>query len=249
MSTRLDDLVESFVGNEKETERESIIRDIVNNVNKSSSILPLIVVLGKFLISATSDTQRKDSILIIYKVLQNCNNLQLNISELTNIINFLLSRFEHDLTCQPYIIITIDVLYNKYHQQLSSHKNGQLFIQIITTILTKLDYEQIKLKIKSPNKSSLNYNQFSRQQLLKLLNHSIINYTNLIINKINNNNDDLFIDGCSKLIDGESDPRNILLSFNLYQSIFNYFSNQILSKHVQVQYPLKIRNTMYPCTQ
>eukprot|EP01084_Bolivina_argentea_P234696 395101_1 len=198
----LQQLVESFVGNTDNSAKDNIIADIIKSINTTSAILPLIIVLGKFLTSSDSSTstkQRQDAIIIIYETLKNCPNLQLKITELKTIVTFLLSRFEHDLTCQSYIILTTCVLYNKYHNNLCTHNNGELLIQLLSTIINKLDYEQIKLKIKYKDKSTLNYNQLSREQLLKLFNHSLNNYTNIIIKHLTT--DDIFITGCIQLID------------------------------------------------
>ena len=233
----LKQLIENYVGNENETERDTKMSQIINTMNKSSKILPLIMVLGEFLTSSTSNLQRQDAILIIYQTLKQCTNLHLIPSELTTIINFLCSRFEHDLVCQSYLLLTLCVLYNKYHTQLcskSSDSDGQiLFVNVMQTIINKLDYEQIKMKIKYKSKSAVNYNQLSREQYLKLLNHALINHSDIILHRFEPN--DVFIDGCIRIMDSESDPRNILLLFNLFQSIFKYFSHQILSKHLRVQ--------------
>ena len=234
-------LVKNYVSNDNESEKNTQMSKIINAMNKSSNILPLIMVLGEFLTSATSNHERQSAILIIYQTLKQCASINLSSIELKTILNFLCSRFEHDLCCQSYILLTLCLLYNEYHSLLSSEKNnnndndGQiLLLFILKTIIEKLDYEQIKMKIKYATKNAINYNQLSREHYLKMLNHALIHYPNVI----NIYSKDQFIEGCIKIMDSESDPRNILLLFNLFQTIFVSFSHQTLSKHIRTLFEL-----------
>ena len=87
-------------------------------------------------------------------------------------------------------------------------------------LLRKLHYEAIKLKMRVRGRAKVNHRQLARQHCLKMLNHALTHYTDAMTARLDSDSGALFMEGCIRLIDGESDPRNILLSFTLFRSLF-----------------------------
>lgn len=230
-------LVGQYVNSAKDS-RSNFIANIINICNEQASILPLILASGEYLQENTMVEERKSAILIISQVLDKCHTLQLNEKALSTLIDFLCSRMSHDLLCQTQIILAMTSLYHNYRSQFTQ----SMLLQFIKCFLNDMDCEKIKLK-------NMEYNQMARMNSLKLLNNFLNSSLDIIVDDAQlskNNGFHFFIGGCMRLMENENDPRNILMSFTLFRSIFQLLPYSILLSANNVQNMFDIIDVYFP---
>lgn len=188
-------------GEEKQKSLESLVDKIASGEWK---LVELVIELGQFLTDDVDDQARCEAIACLSKTLTMLDKDQLSCKENEHLVKFFIMKFQDEILAFKYILTGINALC-----LMLSFDN----IDNINEILIHL------CDAYNPK----NFNASIRYLAFQILE----NLKNFSYTKIDENNglNDLYIKAFLNVANGEKDPRNLLISFNLNKYILQNLHN------------------------